>query len=136
MAALIVGAIDQHAAHAHLAHLAEGDFDRAVTGRCVGNGLTHAAIKAAPNTASNYRFLAARNARELLPVVGVEKRRVCRRTALCPPGEANNDYAPKHYQAPEGESVFAHCGTRGVCMTCARIKKAPRFEGLKYRISP
>ncbi|MGY8681829.1 hypothetical protein Q2941_29190, partial [Bradyrhizobium sp. UFLA05-153] len=28
MAAMIVGAIDQDAAHAHLAHLAEGDLDR------------------------------------------------------------------------------------------------------------
>jgi hypothetical protein len=26
MAAMVVGAVDQHATHAHVAHLAEGDF--------------------------------------------------------------------------------------------------------------
>jgi hypothetical protein len=62
MATTIVRAIDQDALHAHLAHVAEGDLFR-----------PHAAIKAARNSASNYRFLAARNARELRPVVGVDR---------------------------------------------------------------
>lgn len=38
----------------------------------IGLWLGHAAIEPRRRTESNYRFLAARNARELLPVVGVD----------------------------------------------------------------
>ncbi|WP_027524103.1 hypothetical protein [Bradyrhizobium sp. Ec3.3] len=48
VAATIVGAINQDAAHAHVAHVAEGNLDRAVTGRCAvltSDRLAHSAIK-------------------------------------------------------------------------------------------
>lgn len=40
----------------------------------------HAAIKATHGPPSNYRFLAARNARELPPIVGVERRTALEKT--------------------------------------------------------
>jgi hypothetical protein len=62
VATAIVRAIDQDAAHAGAAHVAEGDL------------LTlHAGIDASREAESNRQLLAAVNASELLRVVGVEK---------------------------------------------------------------
>lgn len=75
MAAPVIGAIDQDAAQAHLAHLAERDFDRpavGVRGRVAADRTGHAAIEARRRRESNYQSLGPQNARELLRVVGVE----------------------------------------------------------------
>lgn len=69
-------AIDEHAAHAHLPHFAEGDLDGATVnmrGGVASDRARHAAIEARRRPESNYRLLVARNARELLRVVGGEK---------------------------------------------------------------
>jgi hypothetical protein len=57
---MIVGAVDQDGAHAHLAHVAEGDLLR-----------PHAAIKAAASVAGKLSILAGQDAGEPLPVAGV-----------------------------------------------------------------
>ena len=63
MAAVIVGAIDQDTAHARLAHVAEGDLHRAVTGRAIAlaaTGLRIPRSKRHRKYLTNCRFLAAR----------------------------------------------------------------------------
>jgi hypothetical protein len=61
MAVPVVRAIDEDTAHAHLAHLSEGDL------------LTpHAAIEAVRRRGSNYQSLGLGKARKLPRVVGVE----------------------------------------------------------------
>ena len=69
-------AIDQDAAQAHLAHLAERDLHRpavGVRGRMAANRAGHSANHDAERAESNYQSLGPRNARELLRIVGVEK---------------------------------------------------------------
>ena len=69
-------AIDQHAAHAHLAHVAESDLEWSAVGvrRCVAaDRARHAAIEAQRKAESNYQSLGPRHARELLRVVGVNE---------------------------------------------------------------
>lgn len=68
-------AIDQYAAHAHLAHLSEGDLERSpvsVRRRVASDRAGHAATKSLRRQESNYRFVGSRGSLELLPVVGVE----------------------------------------------------------------
>ncbi len=68
-------AIDEDAEEAHLPHLAEGDLDgatRDVRGRVAADGAGHAAIETRRRPESNFQPVAARNARELLRVVGVD----------------------------------------------------------------
>ena len=64
-------AISQHAANAHLAHLAEGDFHGPAVGvrRRVLAGRGMLRSKRYRTHLSNYRFIAARNEREPLQVV-------------------------------------------------------------------
>jgi hypothetical protein len=64
-AAEVVRAIDQDTAHAHVAHMAEDDL--------LG---PHAAIKAALAAPRKLSIPEARKGCELLPIVGVESRRV------------------------------------------------------------
>lgn len=69
-------AIDEDAAQAHVAHLTERDLDRPAVGmrwRVASDRARHAAIETRRRPESNLRFLAAREIREPLPVVGVEK---------------------------------------------------------------
>jgi hypothetical protein len=67
-------AIDQHAAQAHLSHLAEGDLHRPTVGVSwrVAFLTRHDAIEALRRRESNCRLMVVRSARELLRVVGVE----------------------------------------------------------------
>ena len=67
-------AIDEHAAHAHLPHFAEGDLDGATVnmrGGVASDRARHAAIEAGRWPESNYQSLGPRTARELLRVVVV-----------------------------------------------------------------
>jgi hypothetical protein len=88
------GAIHEDAAQAHLAHLAKGDLDwptLGVRGRVAAGRVRHAEIQPLRGRQSNYRLLVARTARELLRVVGVEKRSLRSTAVLRPPAEAVND---------------------------------------------
>lgn len=79
----VVRAIDQYAAHAHGAHRAEGDLDGPAVGVCrgfVSDRTAHAASKRPRRRLANYRFLAGPGVRQLLPVVGVEKKEARRFT--------------------------------------------------------
>ncbi|WP_210161920.1 hypothetical protein [Bradyrhizobium diazoefficiens] len=69
-------AIDQDAAQTHFAHLAERDLERPAIGvrlRVASDRARHAAIEAGRRPESNYQSLGPRNAREILPAVGVDK---------------------------------------------------------------
>lgn len=75
-------AIDQDAAQAHLAHLAERDLNRptvGVRGRVALDVARHGAIETQRRPESNCRLLVVRPALELLPAVGVDS--VVRRDA-------------------------------------------------------
>lgn len=68
-------AVDQDAAQAHLAHLAERDLERPAVGmswRVASDKARHAAIETRRRPESNYRLLVVQSARQLLRVVGVE----------------------------------------------------------------
>lgn len=69
-------AIDQDAAQAHLAHFTKRDLELSAVGvrRRVASGRAgHPAIETRRGRESNCRLLVARNADELLRVVGVDK---------------------------------------------------------------
>lgn len=69
-------AIDQHAAHTHLPHLAEGDLKWSAVGvrRCVAaDSAGHAAIETRRGQESNLRSLVLQNAVEAQRVGDVEK---------------------------------------------------------------
>lgn len=65
-------AIDQYAAHAHLAHLSEGDLERSpvsVRRRVASDRAGHAATESLRRQESNYRFVGSRGSLELLAPV-------------------------------------------------------------------
>ena len=78
-------AIDEHAAQAHLAHLAKGDLDGATVskrGRVASDRARHGAIETRRRPESNYQSIGPRNAHEPLRVVGVENARTSGRKRL------------------------------------------------------
>lgn len=77
MAASVVRAIDQDAAHADVAHVANGDLDQAAVcagGRVASDRLGMAPSKRHRDHRANYQSFGPRSARKLLRVVGLERR--------------------------------------------------------------